>query len=100
MSVDPLPHDEVAAVWTSGDGAPVRLVWSGRRFVVVAKPISWTAHLPWWENVTRVPRGQSSHVVERAMWQVQAKAVDDGQVLIFDLAVIEGSQWPVTGIYD
>lgn len=100
MSADPIPHDEVVTVWTTAEGTPARLVWSERRFAVVAKPIAWTAHLPWWKTSTRVPRGKSSHVVERAMWQVQARAIDDGQLLIFDLAVTEDSQWPVTGIYD
>lgn len=91
---------ETATVWISASGAPARLVWAHRRFVVVAKPIPWTDHLPWWKTTVRAPRGQSGHMVERHMWQVQVKAVDDGQLLILDLAVSEGDQWPVTGIYD
>lgn len=31
-------------------------------------------------------------MVERPMWQVQAKALDDGEMLIFDLAVADGPQ--------
>lgn len=34
------------------------------------------------------------------MWQVQAKALDDGEMLIFDLAVNDGPRWPVRAIFD
>lgn len=100
MSAEPAPHHDLATVWTSAEGVPQRLIWAARRFLVVSKPIAWTEHQRWWETSARVPKGTSSHVIERAMWQVQAKALDNGELLIFDLAVSEDSQWPVTGIYD
>lgn len=91
---------QVATVWTTPEGAPARFVWSGRRFVVCAKPILWIARMPWWETSTRPPTGSNTTMVECAMWQVQAKALDDGQLLIFDLAATEQAQWPVTAIFD
>lgn len=91
---------QVATVWTTPPGAPTRFVWSGRRFVVCAKPIPWTARMRSWETSTPAPTGSASTVVECAMWQVQAKALDDGQLLIFDLVATEQAKWPVTAIFD
>ena len=100
MRVDPAAHQTAATVWTTAAGAPERLVWAGRRFVVIAKPISWMDRLSWWESPVRVAAGQAAQVVERPMWQVTAKALDNAELLIFDLAVSSGAQWPVTAIYD
>lgn len=100
MSVDPAAHPAAATVWTTPAGAPERLVWCGRRFVVVAKPIAWMDRTSWWESPVRVAAGQAAQVVERPMWQVTAKALDNAELLIFDLAVSSGDQWPITAIYD
>ncbi|MDR6891607.1 DUF6504 family protein [Falsarthrobacter nasiphocae] len=89
-----------ARVWTSAAGAPSRLVWNGRRFVVVSKPIPWMARDAWWETAARAPMGEGAEMVNRPMWQVQARALEDGELLIFDLAVTQGPVWPVTGIFD
>lgn len=100
MSADPAAHHMVATVWTTPAGAPERLIWAGRRFVVAAKPIAWIDRIAWWESPVRVPVGRSAQLVERPMWQVTAKALDNGELLIFDLAVSSDAQWPITAIYD
>ncbi|WP_022872785.1 DUF6504 family protein [Nesterenkonia alba] len=91
---------DLATVWTDPQGVPEHLFWCGRRFVVMAQPIAWQDHAIWWETPARVARGTGRALVERPMWQVTARALDNGQILIFDLAVTAGHQWPVTGIYD
>lgn len=100
MSVDPAAQQMVATVWTTPAGAPERLIWAGRRFVVSAKPIAWMDRISWWESPMRIPRGHAAQAVERPMWQVTAKALDNGELLIFDLAVSSSPQWPITAIYD
>lgn len=93
-------EQETATVWTTSSGAPERLVWAGRRFVVVAKPIGWVDRTAWWENSPRVPVGQAGDLLEQPMWQVQIKALDTGELLIVDLAVTEDRQWSITAIFD
>ncbi|MGO1523945.1 MAG: DUF6504 family protein [Nesterenkonia sp.] len=100
MTAEPALHQRVATVWTTPAGAPHRLVWAGRRFVVVAKPIAWMDRTSWWESPVRVAAGQAAQAVERPMWQVTAKALDNAELLLFDLAVSSGDQWPITAIYD
>lgn len=99
-SPHPASSREFALVWTTSQGAPQRLIWAGRRFVVVAKPIAWVDRLSWWELSPRAPRGQSLALLEQPMWQVQVQDVDHSELLIFDLVASTGRQWPVTGIYD
>lgn len=91
---------DTATVWTTAAGAPERLVWGGRRFVVVTKPIPWVDRTAWWESSPRVPVGGASQLLEQPMWQVQAKALDTGELLIVDLAVSEGQHWPITAVFD
>lgn len=98
METAPAQAADFAQVETTDGGAPRAFVWRDRRFVVVTKPIPWIEKIRWWETASRAGRGQAT-VTERAMWQVQARA-DDGQILIFDLAVENSRHWPVTGIYD
>ncbi|WP_300344625.1 DUF6504 family protein [Nesterenkonia sp.] len=100
MTADAAVQQETATVWTTPQGAPARLLWAGRRFTVIAKPIAWMDRISWWESSLRVPAGSAAAVVERPMWQVQARAVEDGEILIFDLAASDGAQWPITAIYD
>ncbi|GAA4925839.1 DUF6504 family protein [Nesterenkonia massiliensis] len=98
MSAEAAVLPDSATVWTTPEGAPARLVWGHRRFIVTDRPIPWIDRTPWWESLSRMPAGKAD-MQEQQMWQVQATA-EDGQILIFDLAVMPGQQWPVTGIYD
>lgn len=100
MSADAAAHCDAARVWTTASGAPEQLVWEGRRFVVVAKPIGWVDRVSWWEHSPRVPAGGAAEMLEQPMWQVQVKAVDTGELLIVDLAVTEGQMWPITAVFD
>lgn len=96
---DTMVNERAATVWTTPDGAPQRFVWQQRRFVVCAKPIPWIDRVPWWETSARVPV-HGGAMVEQSMWQVQAKALDNGELLIVDLAASETSQWAVTAVFD
>lgn len=91
---------EAATVWTTASGAPERLIWAERRFLVIAKPIYWVDRLRWWESSPRVPAGGGHSLLERPMWQVQVKALDTGEILILDLAATDGPRWPVTAVFD
>lgn len=94
------PRQGEATVRTTTAGAPESLVWRGRRFDVIARPIPWIDRVPWWKTTARAPLGAGPLVLEQKMWQVQAAAADDGEILIFDLAAGPGPQWPVTAIFD
>ncbi|GAA1119091.1 hypothetical protein [Nesterenkonia jeotgali] len=91
---------DTATVWTTPSGAPERLVWGGRRFLVVAKPIPWVDRTVWWDLSPRVPVGGAAQLLEQPMWQVQAKALDIGELLILNLAVTDGQHWPITAVFD
>lgn len=80
MSIEAAVQQDTATVWTAPDGTPQRLIWAGRRFQVVDKPIAWMGRCSWWEAPTRVPVGAGSQSVERPMWQVTAKALDNGEL--------------------
>lgn len=88
--------DQIATVWTSPDGAPARLVWNRRRFLVCGKPLAWFAP----EGPTSGEDGPTGSREETRMWQVQARAVDNGELLIFDLAAGRGPEWTVAHIFD
>lgn len=100
MTVETTTGHESATVRTTATGAPERLTWDGRCFVVVARPIPWIDRISWWEHAPRVPVGEAAQVLERQMWQVQIRAQDTGELLIVDLAVTEGSRWPITAVFD
>ncbi|MDO5493596.1 MAG: DUF6504 family protein [Nesterenkonia sp.] len=100
MTVETTTGHELATVWTTATGAPERLLWASRRFVVVARPIPWIDRISWWEHSPRVPAGEAAQVLERQMWQVQVRALDTGELLIVDLSVAEGPQWPITAVFD
>ncbi|MGP5390273.1 hypothetical protein [Glutamicibacter arilaitensis] len=100
MDTDTAVEAQLATVWTTPQGAPARLVWNQRRFIVYTRPIPWSARIPWWETAPASRKTSGEPMVEQAMWQVQAKALDDGEMLIFDLAVSDGPRWPVRAIFD
>lgn len=90
-----------ATVWTTAHGAPERLIWGGKRFIVVSKPIPWVDRSSWWDHSPRVPAGQTAaDVLERQMWQVQIKSLETGEMLIVDLAVSDTAQWLITAVFD
>lgn len=99
MTADVVAEHGTATVWTTAAGAPERLVWGGQRLLVVAKPIGWVDRRPWWEHSPRVPAGEADQLLEQQMWQVQVKAMDTGELLIVDLAVTDGQQWPITAVF-
>jgi hypothetical protein len=85
--------DEPVVVWTTPSGAPQRLEWRGRRFVVCAKPTPWVDRVPWWRLTTRAPAGAGGQLLEQPMWRVQAMALDDKEVVVLDLAVGTQGDW-------
>ena len=90
---------EPATVWVTASGAPERLVWRGRRFLVHARPVPWVDRIEWWMLEQRAPR--EAHVpIEQPMWQVQIRAVDDHEILLVDLAAGDGGRWQVTNVYE
>ncbi|MCM1011823.1 DUF6504 family protein [Brevibacterium sp. XM4083] len=98
--MDTMHREEVATVWTTISGAPERFIWHRRRFVVCARPIPWMARVRWWKDNTDLVGARNARMVERPMWQVQAKALDDGEMLIFDLAVADGPHWSIRVVSD
>ena len=98
MTVEYSTETEYATVWTTASGAPERLVWRGRRFLVHAKPIPWIDRVEWWILEQRAARG-SFPSLERRMWQVQIRALDNGEILLVDLEAGEGNAWQVTDVY-
>lgn len=84
---------EPATVWTTPAGAPERLIWRGRRYRVDAKPIPWIDRVLWWQDGEAPAPG----AFERRMWQVQARALDTGELQCIDLEAAPGSEWHVTG---
>ena len=89
---------EPATVWATASGSPERLVWRGRRFLVHAKPIPWIDRIEWWMLEQRAARG-TFLPLERRMWQVQIRVVDNGEIMLVDLEAGEDNQWQVTGVY-
>ncbi|MFV0405483.1 MAG: DUF6504 family protein [Propioniciclava sp.] len=98
--MDTMHRGEVATVWTTPSGSPERFIWNLRRFVVCARPIPWMSRVRWWNNASELIDTTKSRMVERPMWQVQAKALDDGEMLIFDLAVDAGPHWSIRVVSD
>lgn len=90
---------EPATVWVTASGAPERLVWRNRRFLVHARPVPWVDRIEWWMLEQRASR-EARVPIEQPMWQVQIRAVDDGEILLVDLAVGQGGRWQVTGVHD
>lgn len=90
---------EPASVWTTVSGAPERLVWRGRRFLVHSKPIPWVDRIEWWMLEQRVPR-KAAMPIEQRMWQVQIRAIDDGEILLVDLAADTDGKWRVMKVHD
>ncbi|MGO1851902.1 MAG: DUF6504 family protein [Microbacteriaceae bacterium] len=88
--------EDIATVWTTPNGAPARFIWHGRRYLVHARPVPWVDRVRWWLPDERHVDGP----VEQRMWQVQAREVDSGELLIFDLAVRDTPQWPARPISD
>lgn len=92
---------KVATVWTTRDGSPEKFVWEGRRYIVVSRPIPWLERVPWWEQPSRTAPGtDDAAVVERRMWQVEAKALDTGEILTLDLAIGPGQRWSIVAVFD
>lgn len=98
--MDTMRPEEVATVWTTSSRAPERFVWHRRRFVVCTRPIPGMARVRWLKDDTELLRTRKARMFERPMWQVQAKALDDGEMLIFDLAVAGGPHWSIRVISD
>lgn len=91
--------EQLATVWTGPDGVPARFVWQQRSFVVCGHPIPWT-HTGPQPDATESSRPAGQTVSGESMWQVQARALDNGELLIFDLAVTDDQHWPVTAVFD
>ncbi|WP_146341763.1 hypothetical protein [Nesterenkonia sp. NBAIMH1] len=85
-----------AQVWTTAGGAPLKFIFEDRRFVVCSRPIFWIGrHEGWWTRVRRLPKTDAAKLLERPMYQVQAKDIDNGEILTFDLEISEAREWAV-----
>ena len=93
------PLGEPATVWLTASGAPERLVWRGRRFLVHARPVPWVDRIEWWVLEQRASL-DARVPIEQPMWQVQIRALDDGEILLIDLAAGADGKWQVTSIHD
>lgn len=89
-----------ARVWTTEWGAPTKFIYDGRRLAVCARPIYWVGRREqnWWTAVRRLPEQGGSALLERRMYRVDAKDVDTGEILSFDLELSEGKNWPATAL--
>jgi len=93
--------DEPTVVWATPSGAPERLEWRGRRWLVCARPVPWIDRVPWWLGVPRAPKGGAAGLVEQPMWRVQAMDSSGSDVVGLDLAVgTTGDWWRVTRVYE
>lgn len=92
---------QVATVRTTPGGAPERFVWEGHRYVVVSRPIPWLERVPWWDQpISASSESGSTAVVERRMWQVEARDLDTGEILTLDLAIGPGQRWSIVALFD
>ena len=81
---------EAVAVRVGVSGTPARVVWRGRDYKVVGRPVPWIDRLPWWTwTAERLPQ-----VVEQPMWTVSL-AAPDGGIVEADLSVTGGDWWQI-----
>lgn len=86
--MDEIVQEPVAVRVVSG--TPARVMWRGRDYTVVGRPVRWIDRVPWWTwTAERLPR-----IVEQPMWTVSL-AAPGGDVVEADLSVTEGDWWQV-----
>lgn len=104
MSAETVESEQLtrtAQVWTTERGAPAKFIFEGRRFVVCARPIFWIGrHDAWWTKVRRLPKTGAVHLLERPMYQVEAKDIDNGEILHFDLEISKSREWIVDAVWE
>ena len=81
---------EPVAVRVGTSGMPIRVLWRGRDYEVVGRPVRWVDRTPWWTwTAEKLPK-----VVEQPMWTVRL-AAPDCDVVQADLSVTGGDWWQI-----
>jgi len=81
---------EAAAVRVGASGTPQRVMWRGREYKVVGRPVRWVDRAPWWTwTAERLPQ-----VIEQLMWTADL-VTPGGDVLQADLSVTGDDWWQV-----
>ena len=84
---------EPARVRTSPvSGAPERVVWRGRSYLVVEPPVPWVERLPWWEGAG--PERTARRSRERRVWRARVREEGGAESpgLLLDLTVGESEE--------
>ncbi|MDR2256184.1 MAG: DUF6504 family protein [Arthrobacter sp.] len=66
-------------------GVPLRFIWRGRTWHIGARPVRWFERRPWWAESPRAPKGGPVGLIDREIWQVQARLGRAGELATFEL---------------
>ena len=81
--------EEQVAVLAGTSGVPSQVVWRGRRYPVVGRPVPWIDRNPWWAlTAERLPQ-----VVEQPMWTATLATPETGDTIEVELSVTAGDWW-------
>lgn len=61
------------AVECAPDGAPQRLRWNGRHYVLAERPLRWFERRRWWAEEVRAEKGRGAGLVDHEIWRLQVR---------------------------
>ena len=66
------------AVECAQDGAPARLRWEGREYVLAERPLRWFERRRWWAEEVRAEKGRGAGLVDHEIWRLQVRLARAG----------------------
>ncbi len=91
------------AVERTAAGAPARLEWDGRTYVVAAEPVRWFQRRRWWTEERRAERGRGAGLVDHEVWRVQVRLARAPRSALLTLDIshhLDSGRWRLIQIHD
>ncbi|REE02978.1 DUF6504 family protein [Citricoccus nitrophenolicus] len=91
------------AVGCTTAGAPERLEWNGRIYVLAAEPVRWYERRKWWTEERRAERGRGAGLVDHEVWRVQVRLekARNAPLLTLDLSHhVDSGRWRLVRVHD
>ncbi|MCG7423485.1 DUF6504 family protein [Micrococcus porci] len=90
------------AVERDRQGAPARLHWEGREYVLAERPLRWFERRRWWAEEARAEKGRGPGLVDHEIWRLQVRLARAGNapVRTVDLAHhLDSGRWRLVRVH-
>ena len=91
------------AVECTQDGAPARLRWEGREYVLAERPLRWFERRRWWAEEVRAEKGRGPGLVDHEIWRLQVSLARAAHAPVRTLDIahhLDSGRWRLVRVHE